>query len=82
MDQLTRIFDIVGTPTEREWPERAAVTCNNFRQSPARNWSDVVPEMDVQARDLVEVSKIRPCLISIYMFLATVLQCFATVCRI
>ena len=55
MDQLTKIFDIVGTPSEREWPERAAVTRNNFRDCPPRSWADVVPEIDPQAKDLIQV---------------------------
>ena len=55
MDQLTKIFDIVGTPSERDWPERAAVTRSNFRDSPTRSWTDVVPEMDPQAKDLIQV---------------------------
>ena len=57
MDQLTKIFDVIGTPSEREWPERAAVTRNNFRECSTRSWPDVVPAMDAQAKDLVEVSR-------------------------
>ena len=56
MDQLTKIFDITGTPSERDWPERAAVTRNNFRDATARSWTDVVPEMDPQAKDLIQVN--------------------------
>ena len=54
MDQLTKIFDIVGTPNERDWPERAAVTRNNFRECSPRSWSDVVPEIDPHAKDLLQ----------------------------
>lgn len=55
MDQLQKVFDIVGTPTEQDWPEKAALTRSNFRVSPTRRWLDVVPEMDEQAQDLVQV---------------------------
>lgn len=54
MDQLSRIFDILGTPNEQDWPERAAVTRSNFKAFPPRDWSDIVPEMDAQAKDLVQ----------------------------
>ena len=55
MDQLTKIFDVIGTPSERDWPERAAVTRNNFGQCLPRSWTDILPEMDAQAKDLVQV---------------------------
>lgn len=58
MDQLSRIFDTIGLPNEQEWPERAAVTRNNFRSCPPRDWSDLVPEMDPSAKDLIQVSEI------------------------
>ena len=53
MDQLQKIFDTLGTPSEDDWPERAAVARSNFKASPPRAWRDVVPEMDEQAADLV-----------------------------
>jgi len=53
MDQLQKILDLIGTPMEEDWPERAAVSRSNFRESPKKNWTDVVPEMDMQAQDLV-----------------------------
>ena len=56
MDQLSKIFDIIGTPSEADWPEKAAVTRNNFRVSPSKDWGQVVPEMDERAKDLISVS--------------------------
>ena len=56
MDQLSKIFDIIGTPSEQDWPERAAVTRNNFKACPQKDWSQVVPEMDANAKDLISVS--------------------------
>ena len=56
MDQLSKIFDIIGTPSEQDWPERAAVTRNNFKACPQKGWSQVVPEMDANAKDLISVS--------------------------
>ncbi len=57
MDQLQKIFDVVGTPAEADWPERAAVARSNFRVCAAKEWRDIVPEMDEQAQDLVKVQK-------------------------
>lgn len=54
MDQLSRIFEVIGTPSEEEWPEKAALTRSNFRNCPPKAWSDIVPEMDPQAQDLVQ----------------------------
>ena len=56
MDQLQKIFDVIGTPSEEDWPEKAAVQRSNFKESPAQEWSQLVPEMDGQAQDLVKVS--------------------------
>ena len=56
MDQLSKIFDVIGTPSETDWPERAAVTRNNFKICPQKDWGEVVPEMDPRAKDLISVS--------------------------
>ena len=53
MDQLQKVFDVIGTPTEEDWPERAAVKRCNFKASPSKSWREVVPEMDEKAQDLV-----------------------------
>ena len=60
MDQLQKIFDMVGTPSEEDWPERAAVSRSNFKSSPTREWRDIVPEMDEQAQDLIQVGALLP----------------------
>lgn len=54
MDQLIKIFEVIGTPSEEEWPENAGVLRSNFGARPARDWSDIVPEMDADAKDLVK----------------------------
>ena len=58
MDQLSKIFDVIGTPGEEEWPESAALTRTNFKSCPAKTWNEIVPEMDSQAQDLIQVSTI------------------------
>ena len=59
MDQLSTIFSIIGTPSEEEWPETAALTRSNFHVCPTKPWSDIVSEMDAQAHDLIQVRKVE-----------------------
>ena len=54
-DQLCRIFEVLGTPSDEEWPENAAVLKTNFADFPAKAWNQVVPELEPQAEDLLEV---------------------------
>ncbi len=58
MDQLNKIFDIIGIPGEEEWPKNAAVLRSNFQTSriSRRNFDDVIPDIDPQAKDLLEVN--------------------------
>ncbi len=53
MDQLNKIFDIIGTPTEESWPESAAVMCSNFHSALPRDLSEVVPELCPVGKDLL-----------------------------
>ncbi len=57
MDQLNKIFDIMGIPDEEDWPKNAAVLRNNFQTSriSRQNFQDLIPEIDSQAKDLLEV---------------------------
>ncbi|CAB4055688.1 CDK6 [Lepeophtheirus salmonis] len=54
LDQLNRIFDVIGTPKEEEWPENAAVTRSNFRARSVRDLSQIVPEIDEEGADLLK----------------------------
>jgi len=54
MDQLSKVFEVIGTPSEEEWPEKAALSRSNFNEFPAKSWKDLIPEMDPQAQDLVQ----------------------------
>lgn len=57
-DQLARIFDVMGTPSDEEWPENAAVLKSNFACMPKRALSTVVAELETEAEDLLEVEHI------------------------
>ncbi|XP_040583138.1 cyclin-dependent kinase 6 [Lepeophtheirus salmonis] len=54
MGQLAKIFEVIGTPGESEWSESSAVTRSNFNNFRTRDWTEVVPEIDAQGRDLIE----------------------------
>jgi serine/threonine protein kinase len=55
VDQLAKIFAVLGTPPENEWPEDSSVLRNSFAYCRPRNFSEIIPEMDPDARDLLEV---------------------------
>jgi len=54
VDQLAKIFAVLGTPPENEWPEDSSVLRNSFAYCRPRNFSEIIPEMDPDARDLLE----------------------------
>ena len=58
MDQLNKIFDILGTPSEEAWPENAAVVRANFRVTPPKDLAEVIPGIDSNAKELLEVREL------------------------
>ena len=58
MDQLNKIFDVIGVPDEAEWPKNAAVMRSNFQRSRQvrQSFDDVIPELDEDGKDLLKVS--------------------------
>ena len=57
MDQLNKIFDVIGTPDESEWPANAAVIRANFRISPPIDLGQIVPDLNGQGLDLLKVNE-------------------------
>ena len=55
-DQLATIFNLLGTPTEVDWPEESPVLRNNFSYSRPQNVRERLPEIGTDAKDLLEVS--------------------------
>jgi len=53
-DQLSRIFGILGTPSEAEWPEDSSILRENFASSRPRSFLDILPEIGSDAKDLLE----------------------------
>ncbi|KAL7646581.1 UNVERIFIED_CONTAM: hypothetical protein RMT77_001832 [Armadillidium vulgare] len=52
-DQLQRIFDVIGKPTESEWPKDVSLTLTNFRDHAGTPLEDVIPEITPDAKDLL-----------------------------
>ena len=55
MDQLDKIFAVIGTPSEERWPKEAAIVRTNFAHRRERDLADVIPEIDEEGRDLLKV---------------------------
>ena len=55
---MNKIFDIIGVPSSEDWPKNAAVMRSNFQTSrnSRQNFEDIIPEIDHQAKDLLEVN--------------------------
>ena len=54
-DQLAKIFQLLGTPSVADWPDKSPVLRNNFVNFQPRNILDLIPDMDRDplARDLL-----------------------------
>lgn len=53
-DQLQRIFDVIGTPHENDWPRDVSLSRSNFRYHQGRHVRDIVPEITDDAADLLQ----------------------------
>lgn len=55
MDQLNKIFDVIGTPSEEDWPESAAMARSNFKSCPKVPLASIIPGLEGHANELIEV---------------------------
>jgi len=53
-DQLSRIFGILGTPGDQEWPSDTDVLRENFANHRARDFQEILPEIEPEAKDLLQ----------------------------
>lgn len=60
IDQIHKIFQILGTPSPQEWPEIASLLKPGF-EKPRRRLADYCPQLDVDDAgfDLLEVSSFK-----------------------
>lgn len=52
-DQLGKIFEILGTPTEEEWPPEVSLSWGSFRRSKGVPLDSVIPEICLEGMDLL-----------------------------
>jgi cyclin-dependent kinase 6 len=55
MDQLNTIFSIIGLPSEQDWPADACVLRSNFKENGGKDFAELIPELDKEGKDLLEV---------------------------
>ena len=53
-DQLSRIMGLLGTPAEEDWPQDTDVLRANFTNYRARDITEILPEIEPEARDLIQ----------------------------
>ena len=54
-DQLSRIMGVLGTPAEEDWPQDTDVLRANFANYRPRDIMEILPEIEPDARDLLQV---------------------------
>ena len=55
MDQLGNIFAVIGTPSQEAWPEDTPVLRHNFAEMRPRDLGEVIPELCLEGRELLQV---------------------------
>ena len=52
-DQLSKIFQIIGSPGEEEWPPEVSLSWRTFSSFRAVDLQQLIPEMDADAKSLL-----------------------------
>ena len=53
-DQLSKIFDVIGSPTDLDWPDDSAILRSNFADFQPQNLFEMFPEISDDAKDLLQ----------------------------
>ncbi|KAG8549946.1 hypothetical protein GDO81_018639 [Engystomops pustulosus] len=53
VDQLEKIFDVIGLPEEESWPGEVAIPQSAFQYRQAQPLEDIVPDIDDLGKDLL-----------------------------
>jgi len=48
-------YRVLGLPAEEDWPESVTLPWNSFKPLPPRPLESLIPEIDADAKDLLEV---------------------------
>ncbi|KAK3610961.1 hypothetical protein CHS0354_000964 [Potamilus streckersoni] len=54
IDQLIKIFEMLGRPPEVDWPENVSLPWSSFKAYPSQPITKYIPELDPMAKDLLE----------------------------
>lgn len=54
-DQLTRIFRLIGSPSQQEWPPDISISWKTFSSFRSPDWQSLLPLMDPSSRDLLSL---------------------------
>ncbi|KAK3106220.1 hypothetical protein FSP39_015485 [Pinctada imbricata] len=54
IDQLNKIFEILGLPRESDWPENVTLPWNSFKLLPPQPIGKFIPEICQDGKDLIE----------------------------
>jgi hypothetical protein len=52
------IFSVVGLPEKQDWPDGVSIPWASFSSMPRQIWENVIPNMESDAIDLLEVSSL------------------------
>ena len=53
-DQLAKIFEVIGSPSEDEWPPEVTLSWRTFSNFRPSRLDDLIPELDVDAQNLLQ----------------------------
>ncbi|CAC5413630.1 CDK6 [Mytilus coruscus] len=54
IDQLAKIFEILGLPMEHDWPDNVTLPWSSFKPVPPQPLQHYIPEIESDAQDLLE----------------------------
>ncbi|XP_019630120.1 PREDICTED: cyclin-dependent kinase 6-like [Branchiostoma belcheri] len=54
IDQLNKIFDVIGTPCKEEWPEEVSLPWSSFQPRLAIPLESLLPEVEPLAKDMLD----------------------------
>lgn len=54
IDQLAKIFEVLGLPCKEDWPENVTLPWNSFKPLAPKCLERLIPEIDADGKDLLE----------------------------
>lgn len=54
INQLSKIFEVLGLPSKEDWPESVTLPWNSFKPLAPKSLEQLIPEIDPDGKDLLE----------------------------